>query len=69
MVYEEGECEMAVCRNCKKQVDANATVCPYCHTHMPGNDFLANCQTVMIGIFVLGFALFAIIYGIISIFT
>lgn len=60
---------MAVCRNCKKQVDPSATVCPYCHTHMPGNDFLASCQTVVIGVCVLGFALFAIIYGIVSIFT
>ena len=54
---------MAVCRNCKKQVDENAMVCPYCHTHMPGNDYLAGCQSVIIAVFVLGFVLFAIIYG------
>ncbi len=60
---------MAICRNCKKQVDADANVCPYCHTHMPGNDFLAGCQTIMIGIFLVGGALFISIYLIISIFT
>ena len=43
---------MAVCRNCKKQVDENATVCPYCHTHMPASKAMLDFKSIIVGILI-----------------
>ena len=40
---------MAVCRNCKKEVNANANICPYCGTRMPGNQTIADLKGFLIG--------------------
>lgn len=58
---------MAKCRNCKKEIDATATRCPYCLTEMPTSDFLSKFKSIFIGITVLAFAAFAIYYSIFSI--
>ena len=41
---------MAKCRNCCKEVDPNATICPYCQTGMPANDFIAKVKGILIGL-------------------
>ncbi len=45
---------MAKCRNCKKEIDANATRCPYCLTEMPTSDFIATLKGVFIALILLG---------------
>lgn len=45
---------MGQCRNCKKEVAKDATICPYCLTSMPTNQFIANVKSVIILIVVLG---------------
>ena len=41
---------MAKCRNCKKEIDANATRCPYCLTEMPTSDIIANLKSAIIAL-------------------
>ena len=56
---------MAKCRNCKKEVEVDATICPYCHTSYPANEHIANIKSIVIGIIVL-FVFVALIIGFIS---
>jgi uncharacterized membrane protein YbjE (DUF340 family) len=58
---------MAKCRNCKKEIDANATRCPYCLTEMPTSDFIATLKGVFIALILLGIFGLAMYYFISSI--
>jgi len=53
---------MAKCRNCCKEVDPNATICPYCKTGMPANDYVAKFKAILIGVICLGFVGFLAFY-------
>ena len=57
---------MAKCRNCKKEIDANATRCPYCLTEMPTSNFIANLKGVFIALILLGIFGIAMYYFVIS---
>lgn len=54
---------MAKCRNCKKEIDATATRCPYCHTEMPTSDFIAKLKGVIITLVLFGVFALAIYLG------
>lgn len=60
---------MAVCRNCKKQVDENATVCPYCHTHMPASKAMLDFKSIIVGILMLALFGAFIYYNIVTLFN
>lgn len=60
---------MAQCRNCKKEVAANATICPYCHTSMPTNDFILTMKSCFMVLFLLLFVGGSLVLGVISIFN
>lgn len=49
-----GRVKMAKCRNCKKEIDANATRCPYCLTEMPTSNTIANIKGAFIALILLG---------------
>jgi len=55
---------MAKCRNCCKEVDPNATICPYCQTGMPASGFISAIKMILIsiiGLFALGFLVYYLI--------
>ena len=45
---------MAKCRNCKKEIDATATRCPYCLTEMPTSNVIANIKGAVIALILFG---------------
>ena len=45
---------MAKCRNCKKDIDASATRCPYCLTEMPTSSTIANIKGAFIALILFG---------------
>ena len=45
---------MAKCRNCKKDIDATATRCPYCLTEMPTSNIIANIKGTFITLVLFG---------------
>ena len=45
---------MAKCRNCKKEIDVNATRCPYCLTEMPTSNIIANIKGAFIALILFG---------------
>ena len=49
---------MAKCRNCKKEIDAKATRCPYCLTEMPTSEFIVKLKSIIIALAV--FSIFAL---------
>ena len=58
---------MAKCRNCKKEIDANATRCPYCLTEMPTSDFIAKFKGAIIALILIGVFALAMYFFIINI--
>ena len=58
---------MAKCRNCKKEIDANATRCPYCLTEMPTSDFIAKLKGAVIALILLGIFALAMYFFFINI--
>ena len=58
---------MAKCRNCKKEIDANATRCPYCLTELPTSKLMANLKSTLITLGILGIFAVAMYYFIINI--
>ena len=57
---------MAKCRNCKKEIDATATRCPYCLTEMPTSNFIATLKGVFIALVLLGVFGLAMYFFVIS---
>ena len=58
---------MAKCRNCKKEIDANATRCPYCLTEMPTSDFIAKFKGAIIALILIGVFALAMFFFVINI--
>ena len=57
---------MAKCRNCKKEIDANATRGPYCLTEMPTSDFISKLKGAFIALSLLGIFALAMYYFVIT---
>ena len=58
---------MAKCRNCKKEIDANATRCPHCLTEMPTSNFIAAFKSAFIALILLGIFGLAMYFFVVSI--